>query len=205
MGIEWHSQLMQDRFVVGALAGKRNGTFADIGAGMTVALSNTVVLEREFGWSGILCDLVYADALRAFRSPRCKVVRDAVEADWDEQFSRFHQNGWIDYLSLDLEPPDLTLKVLLRLPLCKYRFRIATVEHDLYRPGGERRAREMRKVMRSRGYDLVQTVGGTFGGNPQPLMIEDWWVHQDSGIERNEIESTLEHLYGKEATDGPHD
>jgi FkbM family methyltransferase len=48
------SQLFQDLFVVFCLKGKRNGFFVEFGAANGIELSNTVVLERNFEWRGIL-------------------------------------------------------------------------------------------------------------------------------------------------------
>jgi len=47
------SQLGQDRIVDEYLGGKRNGVFVDIGAYDGVTFSNTLMLERERGWTGI--------------------------------------------------------------------------------------------------------------------------------------------------------
>ena len=51
-----HSQLFQDLLVVFLLRGKRNGFFVEFGATDGVGLSNTVVLERDFQWNGILAE-----------------------------------------------------------------------------------------------------------------------------------------------------
>lgn len=51
-----HSQLFQDLFAVFCLSGKRNGYFVEFGATDGVDLSNTLLLERELGWTGILAE-----------------------------------------------------------------------------------------------------------------------------------------------------
>lgn len=51
-----YSQIGQDLFVLFILNGKRNGFFVEIGAGDGVHLSNTYLLENEFGWTGILVE-----------------------------------------------------------------------------------------------------------------------------------------------------
>jgi len=51
-----HSQLFQDLFVVYFLQAKRNGFFVEFGATNGVDLSNTLVLERDFQWNGILAE-----------------------------------------------------------------------------------------------------------------------------------------------------
>jgi hypothetical protein len=180
MEINWQAQLGQDRFVVDALGAKRNGTYIDIGAGDPIDISNTYVLEREFGWKGLLCEkdpVLRADILAKRQGNY--VVEDARTSHWPSLFDMFAVNGWIDYLSLDLEPPELTLEVLRAIPFDQFRFRIATIEHDLYRQG-HRRMVEMASIMYANGYQYVGTAGLKVDGGS--CDIEDWWIHEDSGI-----------------------
>lgn len=53
---EFASQYGQDAFVVDLFGGKRDGVFVDIGANDGVSLSNSYVLERQYGWSGLLVE-----------------------------------------------------------------------------------------------------------------------------------------------------
>jgi FkbM family methyltransferase len=64
------SQLRQDLFALSELEFKRNGYFVDFGATNGVDLSNTYLLEKEFGWTGILAEPAkcWHDALRKSRS-----------------------------------------------------------------------------------------------------------------------------------------
>jgi len=51
-----HSQLLQDIVCMLIHSQKRNGYFVEIGVGNGTNLSNTLMLERDFGWSGILAE-----------------------------------------------------------------------------------------------------------------------------------------------------
>lgn len=67
------SQLGQDRLVLQLLGGLRAGFFLDTGAADGVTASNTYVLEKQFGWSGVCVepnDAMFAD-LAANRQCRC--------------------------------------------------------------------------------------------------------------------------------------
>jgi FkbM family methyltransferase len=51
-----NSQFLQDVFCLLLNRGKRNGFFVEFGACDGLLISNTVLLEREFGWTGILSE-----------------------------------------------------------------------------------------------------------------------------------------------------
>src|SRR5262249_7829829 len=72
--LSWsQSQLLQDIFVVTALLEKHNGFFVEIGAGDGVNWSNTYMLEKEFGWYGILAEANRSFASKIAANPRCFV------------------------------------------------------------------------------------------------------------------------------------
>jgi FkbM family methyltransferase len=50
------AQLRQDLFVLSQLRFKSNGYFVEFGATNGIDLSNTYLLEKEFGWTGILAE-----------------------------------------------------------------------------------------------------------------------------------------------------
>jgi len=51
-----HAQFLQDVWVLTATGDQSGGFFVEIGVGDGQYTSNTVMLEREFGWTGILCE-----------------------------------------------------------------------------------------------------------------------------------------------------
>lgn len=63
------AETQQDQWVIDTLKGKRDGYFVEIGAYDGVTHSNTLALEREFGWTGILVEAVhkYANQCRGNR------------------------------------------------------------------------------------------------------------------------------------------
>jgi FkbM family methyltransferase len=54
--IQSNSQLFQDLLVLYCLNYKRIGYFVEFGATDGIKLSNTYLLEKDYGWTGILCE-----------------------------------------------------------------------------------------------------------------------------------------------------
>jgi FkbM family methyltransferase len=74
------AQLFQDIWVLFELASKHDGFFVEFGAGDGVHTSNTFLLEREYGWSGIVAEPnpVHHKSLRENR--RCYVSTKCIAA-----------------------------------------------------------------------------------------------------------------------------
>lgn len=75
----WHSQIGQDKLAAEVAEFRPGGVFVDVGASDGVTLSNTLALERDFGWRGVCleADPTTAAVLRLNR-PGCTVVEAAV-------------------------------------------------------------------------------------------------------------------------------
>lgn len=72
------SQLGQDKIVDEYLHGKRNGVFVDIGAYDGVTFSNTLMLERERGWTGICIEPLPDIFAELQKNRRCICVQACI-------------------------------------------------------------------------------------------------------------------------------
>jgi FkbM family methyltransferase len=86
------SQLGQDLFALIASGAKSKGFFVEFGAADGVALSNSYLLEKQFGWSGILCEpsRSWLEDLKRNRScvvdSRCVYSRTGEEISFSENY-----------------------------------------------------------------------------------------------------------------------
>ena len=168
---ENHSQAYQDLFVLTMLSGKKNGRYLEIGGNHPSAFNNTYLLETEFNWQGISVEINQQfQSQWTNRLNKCYLA-DATTFDWREAIKN---KGWkkkrFDYVSIDCEPPDITLKALENLPLDDYRFSVITFESDLYMYGPECRDIQ-RRILNDLGYQIVARDVAN-GGN----QFEDWWI-----------------------------
>lgn len=97
---ESKSQLRQDLFVLSELGFKRNGYFVEFGATNGVDLSNTHLLEKKFGWTGIL-----AEPARCWHSDLRKNRTAQIETQcvWKESNSTliFNEVANAEYSTID--------------------------------------------------------------------------------------------------------
>jgi hypothetical protein len=168
------SQLHQDMFVLCMLDGKRGGTYLEIGAHEPVFISNTFLLESTFGWKGVGIELD-AEMVGRHRERRENPCHreDALAVDYDRLLKSAGLGSVVDYLSIDVDPPAVTLAALKRIPHDLYRFRVITFEHD-YTAGGAAERMESRAYLGSLGYQLVVSDVSW-----KDWIVEDWWVHPD--------------------------
>jgi len=69
-----YSQYGQDRYVAETVfKGKRNGFFVEAGAGDGLYISNTLLLERQYGWTGVLVEPTGAFLQLARNRPNCRL------------------------------------------------------------------------------------------------------------------------------------
>jgi hypothetical protein len=171
-----YSEAYQDMFVLSALNGKRNGTYLEIGAGNTFYGNNTALLETEFGWSGVSVDFneSFVRAHHKERKNPC-VLRDATTIDYSKFLKSHGFDTSIDYLQIDCDPPEVSLRILQNIPFEEYRFATITFEHDFYTNENDEVRSKSRKLLESYGYKLI--VGNVSPRKNKPY--EDWWIHPE--------------------------
>lgn len=175
-----YSQVGQDEFVIETLNHKNGGVYIEIGAYHSKDISNTYMLEKEYGWTGLSFEIdpLRSEEFNANRTNRCYTV-DATTFDYETLFDTLKLPKQIDYLQVDIEPAANTLKALLALPLEKYRFSVITFEHDLYDdPNNIYIKNKQIEVLSGLGYELaadnVFDIDERFPGKTYPF--EDWWI-----------------------------
>lgn len=165
--IQYYSQIGQDKFVLDTLKHKRNGFFVDIGTGPPRHLSNTYTLETQFDWTGIGIDIKDASEdenihkddpdYKKLRPNTHYVIENALNIDYSKLFKQYNAPKIIDYLTIDIDPPELSLECLFLVPINEYRFSTITFETDEYRMQ-ENFANKSREYLKKNNYMLVNSV-----------------------------------------------
>lgn len=199
----WH-----DMFILSALNGKKNGTYVEIGGDHPVVINNTWLLEDQFKWKGISLDIDIkkVEEYNKVRTNACH-VSDATTCDI---LNLIEENGLgknIDYLQLDIEPAEQTLRGLENIPFSELSFSIIHFEHDYYSNNytGEKCAKKCEEILTSFGYKLVVRNLG---------LYEDWYYNPKTVNEeiinkliKPDLGYNMDNFYwGHElVTDLPHD
>ena len=159
----FHSQIGQDEFVLNAantyLSTQKEFTFLDIGCHHYQHINNTYFFEKEHNWRGVGIDIdpQWEQGWIDNRKNAKFIASDATTINYGEILKINNMPNVIDYLSLDLEPPPLTLKALKRLFEYDYRFNFITYETDYYRESEYGALRlPSQELFKSKGYTLVQ-------------------------------------------------
>jgi FkbM family methyltransferase len=95
----YNSQIGQDKWIIAATDGKKNGYFVEFGACDGVYLSNTFVLESSYEWNGILAEpaKIYHEKLKNNRN--CNIDFSCIYSESDKE---------IEFL----ETPDPVLSII---------------------------------------------------------------------------------------------
>lgn len=90
-----HSQYKQDLWVASLFPRDHQGVFVELGAGDGQTFSNTVMLEEQFGWTGLLIEPhpAHYTALLTAR-PNCQ-TSDAVIDGKEKIVDYWFRGGWI--------------------------------------------------------------------------------------------------------------
>ncbi len=175
-----NSREHQDIFVLCALDGKRNGTYLEVGAAHPRQDNNTFLLETEFDWRGVSVewDTKFANEFNATRINKC-LCEDARLIDYDQILQKISNNNHIDFLQLDVDPPQITFEILSKINFDKYSFSVITFEHDSWRGSAVERDAS-RQILQSHGYTLVLSDVMHDG-----YEFEDWYVNEKYMVSDN--------------------
>lgn len=174
------SQAWQDLFVLTMLDGKTDGSYVEIGANHPCNGSNTFTLNRYFNFNGLSIDIEDFSSHWLETRPLCNFMcADATTIDYKTLFDKSNISTQTDYLQIDVDPPEVSLQVLKRLPLDTHRFSVITFETDVWQ-GDTAIAEESRQILKSHGYQLVvKNVACCNKDDTGKLTwypFEDWWV-----------------------------
>ncbi len=169
-----YSQSYQDLFVLTVLNGKTEGSYLEIGSGQVSYISNTYLLEKKYGWTGLGIEQNNKLANEHKKYRKNSVINtDAVKFDYSELDKYLPQSN-IDYLQIDIEPAENNLKVLKKIPFEKYEFNVITYETDIYvSPQNKNFAESARSYIKSFDYVLIKKNVKENG-----KVYEDWYINK---------------------------
>ena len=169
-GRNYFSQAAQDLFVLSMLQGKKHGYYIEIGGSDPFESNNTFLLEKDYLWKGFSLE-IDSDLASKYNSNRLNycICADAVNFDYIAQMAKLSFPAQVDYLSVDIDPPENTFNALLK-STSSTRFSVITFEHDLYSHGGNY-AELARSYLNQKGYILVIKNVKCFG-----RIFEDWYI-----------------------------
>jgi FkbM family methyltransferase len=205
--MKYFSQSKQDKWVLENLLYKTDGVFVDIGAYDGIQTSNTHCLEKYYNWNGICVEANYLVYQKLIENRNCINIYGAISNSNGECYfssdkisdqgiitpcfilndvlEKHLKNNIIDYLSLDVEGHEFT--ILNTIDFNKWKFKLMTVEHNLYCSGPEQK-NKIFDLLTSKGYTRI--VENAVCLDPNPLWnnkpYEDWYVNLNF-IKQNKI------------------
>jgi FkbM family methyltransferase len=98
---ESEGQLCQDIFAALIFDQKRGGTFVEIGVGSGKSISNTYLLEKKFGWKGLLIEpcRAFHDSIAQQRTAKLETRAASSQDDAELEFFETTGNGEFSYAS----------------------------------------------------------------------------------------------------------
>ena len=172
--VQNYSEAYQDMFVLSLYDGKKNGSYVEIGSGHPTYGNNTYLLEKDFGWQGVSLDISeeFVKLHGEQRSHTC-LLKDATTINYEKFLKGLNFNNTIDYLQIDVDPAEISYKVLLAMPFDVIKFGVITFEHDYYSDPKSGVREKARKYLESYGYKLI--VDNISPDENRPY--EDWFIH----------------------------
>ena len=195
--IRSYSQVDQDLWVLEMLNNKKNGYFLDVGAYDGIKYSNSLLLEKDFDWTGLLIE-AHPDNFNTLKNNRkntlvpyavsdyngkiifeneCGTGSKVVEKNglsidcitFEKMFEMYNVPNYIDYISLDIE--GMEYLSLTKFPFDKYKFKLLTVEHNLYMSGSENKEK-IKDILLKNGYVIYKE-----NVSHNELPFEDWYIN----------------------------
>jgi FkbM family methyltransferase len=162
--MKYYSQIKQDQWVLSKLGQKKNGIFIDVGAHSGIELSNTYVLEKEFGWTGVCVECNPETLPELKRNRTAKICEQAAfshsglvlnfRCDQDPTMSGISNlntgtqvktitlNDIIEQYNLpydidyiSMDTEGTELAILKDFNFSKYNVKCWTIEHNIYSNG----------------------------------------------------------------------
>jgi hypothetical protein len=186
--IQSFSTQQQDVFVIACTDGKKNGTYVEIGAGYPIHSNNSFLLEYQFGWRGVSVEMNIGlvNEFNLTRRNPC-ILADATKINYTSLFERCNFDTHIDFLQVDIDPPNATFSALNQINFDKYSFSVITFEHDAYNyphlEGDLEYVRtDSRKLLEKYGYTRVLSDVIEGRRNPESGLphgpFEDWYINE---------------------------
>ena len=180
-----NSQAGQENFVLNLLnypypSSQISRFFIEFGALSPTSFSNTFLLDTEFKWSGLSFDVYNLSKQWEAERTNTFIVGDALAHDYKDLFSKHSVPGVVDYLQIDIDPPEGNLKLLKKLEkevFQNFKFRVVTYEHDF--KGSVARipdVEESREIFKKAGYHIAFQNIHNLGPDD---VFEDWYVYPD--------------------------
>lgn len=178
------SQASQDMLVLLLTNRKKNGWYVEIGASHPIQLSNTFLLEKEYGWRGLMVEIcsTFLQDYQIHRPLAFHIIMDATQVDYEKVLGQYGFPSYIDYLQIDLDVDNRstldTLELMERTVFDKHVFGVVTFEHDIYRGDFFNTRARSREIFEKHGYirifsDVCVNVSSTTDWYP----FEDWYAH----------------------------
>ena len=188
----YSGQANQDKFIVHILKEKRNGYFLEIGSNDPIHINNTYLLEKHYGWKGIMVEYEskFLPLYKKERPNSIHLINDATMIDYKNVFETNNMPLSFDYLQIDLEANNgstiNTLKKLDSEIFDTYKFATVTFEHDIYHTNFDNTRLKSREIFKKRGYVCVfKDISN------DDLPYEDWYVHPDL-VDMNYVNNLIE-------------